>query len=1116
MLMWNLLRRSITTALLLPLFSMSSLFAAAVDYEREVKPIFKEHCSACHGVLKQQAGLRVDTGAGLRAGGVSGAAIVPGKPQESLLLKVVTGRGDFLMPPEGDGAKLSAEKIDLLTRWIAAGANSPADERPDEEPKHYWSYQPVRRPPVPLIEGAVVHNPVDEFLSAEHVKHQLTVRQEADKAILLRRVSLDLIGLPPNRDELHVFLDDERPDAYERIVDRLLASPQYGERWGRHWMDVWRYSDWYGSRGGNEIRYSQRHIWRWRDWIVDSLNANHGYDRMVHEMLAGDELAPGDPQVIRATGFLGRNWYKFDRNVWMFETIEQTSQAFLAATMKCCRCHDHKFDPLVQQDYYRFRAFFEPHDVRTDPLSGDLSTEKDATLGPVLKTGVPLVYDKHLDVKTYVFKRGDNRYPDESQLMNPGVPAVFGIDNPVVTAVDLPQNAWFPSLHPAVIAGLEQSAQVAVERARDDLSQKRQVVVTQQQKLDQLAAGEVTSSRKAGTVFTELFEVWRPEIWKIVSGQWEYQIGKLVQAVPGSFTTITADVIPPQDFSARVRYRTLEAGSIHSVGLFFDMVDAKDAQAIYSATNNTTSTIQAFHRQGGVEQYPSAGIVPWPIQIGQELTVDVATRGQLLNVWVNGELAIVYTMPMPRQPGRIGLWTHAGSAEFLEVLIDRLPVDFPMAAQTADRTRSPYAIETMADIEMSIVRSQGAIRLAEKAVDIAHAEQTSLQKRIAAEREKAVWSTQTPSAIAPANVPLPSAFEAATAERQLAVLKAERDLLQAEQNETSVNAAGDLTGDAKAKAAGDSQAKVAAANKALETARSALTVIDGTYTSLGPMYPTVSTGRRTALARWITDSRNPRTSRVAVNHIWLRHFGEAIVPTVANFGLNGQRPSHPELLDWLGAELTDSGWDMKRLHRLMVNSAAYRRVTTDGPDAKANLAIDPGNRFLWRMNSRRMESEVVRDSVLDLAGRLDVRFGGPEIPETQGEQSTRRSLYFRSTPNEKMSFLEAFDQANPNECYRRQESVMPQQALALMNSFLSLSQARAICDSLEHNQAPAGPTTNLATIIPLAFETVLSRAPTNQEISACERSLGKQKTPNEAIQTLIHVLLNHNDFVTIR
>lgn len=1111
---------------LLLLSMAGSLVAAPVDYEREVKPILREHCGACHGVLKQNSGLRVDTGSYLRTGGDSGPAIVPGKPDDSLLIQVLTGRGDFQMPPEGEGSKLTAAKIDILSRWIAEGANTPADERPDEDPKKYWSYQPVMRPEIPLVAGADVRHPIDEFLAAEQAKRNLTGRPEADRALLLRRVTLDLIGLPPTRDELHEFLADNAPDAYERAVDRLLASPLHGERWGRHWMDIWRYSDWYGSRGGNEIRYSQRHIWRWRDWIVESLNSDRGYDVMLQQMLAGDELAPGDPDVIRATGFLGRNWYKFDRNVWMFETVEQTAQAFLATTMKCARCHDHKFDPLVQQDYYRFRAYFEPHDVRTDPLSGDLSTEKDATLGPVLKTGVALVYDKQPDVKTFVFKRGDNRYPDPNQEVQPGVPAIFGVDGVPTQAVDLPLEAWYPVLKPSVIDGLEQAAASNILKAQANLNEQRQHIAALQNRLQRLASGQTEAPPNQGAVFKERFEQLRPDVWTTLTGQWDHEPGKLVQKVPGSFVTIMADVAHPKDFIARVKYRTLEAGAIHSVGFFFDMNGLKDAQAVYSATNNQTSTIQAFHRQGGAEAYPAAGIMPWPIKIGQEVTVDVAARAQQLNVWVNGELAIVYTMPMARQAGKFGLWTHSGSAEFLEVLIDPLPPEFHLASTPSEKIRSPFVGVSPQDLETALAKTTAEIPIAEKQVAIAQAEQASLGKRILAERERATrLQSMPPSAVTPANRPpvlSPLAQQAVAAERQAALLKAELEFAKTERDHLAVTTAAYASDEGKTKAIKDSQAKVDAAKLALNQAIDASKQPSGAYTPLGSDYPMQSTGRRTALAKWMTDPKHPRTARVAVNHVWLRHFGEAIVPTVANFGLNGQRPSHPELLDWLALEFTASGWNMKRLHRQLVTTAAYRRSTTDGPDAEHNLVIDPKNRFLWRMNSRRMESEVVRDSTLALSRRLDLRFGGPEIPETQGETVLRRSLYFRSTPNEKMTFLDVFDQANPNECYRRQESVMPQQALALTNSLLSLQQAGLLAEIVVSDLRSANQQANVANVIPAAFEHVLSRAPKPQEVAASEKLLSKHAAtsdavvPVSAIQSLIHVLLNHNDFVTIR
>ncbi|MDB5303393.1 MAG: multidrug resistance efflux pump, partial [Phycisphaerales bacterium] len=203
-----------------------------------------------------------------------------------------------------------------------------AEETPPAADAHrHWAFVPPVRPTPPVVKNAAwVRNPIDAFLAAEHGKRGLTPRPEADKATLLRRVYLDLIGIPPTRQELHAFLADESADSFEKVVDRLLASPAYGERWGRHWLDVWRYSDWAGFMA--EVRDSQPFVWRWRDWAVESLNADKGYDRMVQEMLAGDELAPDDPQTIRATGYLARNWYKFNRNVWLENTVEHTSKAF--------------------------------------------------------------------------------------------------------------------------------------------------------------------------------------------------------------------------------------------------------------------------------------------------------------------------------------------------------------------------------------------------------------------------------------------------------------------------------------------------------------------------------------------------------------------------------------------------------------------------------------------------------------------------------------------------------------------------------------------------------------------------------------------------------------------
>jgi hypothetical protein len=310
------------------------------------------------------------------------------------------------------------------------------------------------------------------------------------------------------------------------------------------------------------------------------------------------------------------------------------------------------------------------------------------------------------------------------------------------------------------------------------------------------------------------------------------------------------------------------------------------------------------------------------------------------------------------------------------------------------------------------------------------------------------------------------------------------------------------------------------------------------YTPAGPKYAETSTGRRLALARWITARTNPLTARVAVNHIWLRHFNQPLVPSVFDFGLNGKPPSHPALFDWLAMELMESGWKMKSLHRLIVTSQAYRRSSGGDPardeTLAKNTALDPENVWLWRMTPRRLEAEIVRDCTLAAAGSLNPTPFGPDLDQNTGLTVPRRSIYFRSAKEKKMTFLALFDSANVVECYRRTESVVPQQALAMANSPLALAQSRVLAASLSKEADES------ARFIELAFARVLSRPPTGEEQRECLQFLATQtqrfttaglttfaageattvppsQDPQQrARENLVHVLLNHNDFVTVR
>ena len=418
---------------------------AEVDYLKDIKPVFKARCYACHGARKQKADLRLDTVALIRRGSKNGDILSAEKSR--LLERVTTSDKEEIMPPQGEGAPLSSEVIGKIRVWLAAGAQAPSEEQPELDPRQHWVYQSPKRA------GADLDTLLARRLGAKGFKLQA----EASREVWLRRVFLDLIGLPPTAEEVRAFLQVPLLNlqvARAETVNKLLESSTYGERWARHFMDIWRYSDWYGLDA--ELRNSQKHIWHWRDWIIESVNADKGYDRMIQEMLAGDELEPENPEVLRATGFLARSYYIFNRTSWLDDVIEHTSRAFLGTTLQCAKCHDHKFDPIEQVDYYRLRAIFEPYHVRLDAVPGVSDFEKD---------GLPRVFDFYLDRATYRHVRGDEKNEDKSRVMTPGVPSVLG-GQFAIHDVTLPLPAYAPGMLQQNRRTLDREASQTMTQAR--------------------------------------------------------------------------------------------------------------------------------------------------------------------------------------------------------------------------------------------------------------------------------------------------------------------------------------------------------------------------------------------------------------------------------------------------------------------------------------------------------------------------------------------------------------------------------------------------------------------------------------------------------------------------
>ena len=1066
-----LLHATIAFALLLPGIAC----CGDVDYLKDIKPVLKNRCFACHGALKQKSGLRLDTIAAMRKGGEEGNILA----LDTLLLvkRVVNTDEHERMPPEG--APLSAEQIAKLKEWISGGCKGPADEQPEPDPRLHWAYQSPKR----------ANGDIDSLMAARLSAKKLKPQAEAAPELWLRRAYLDLIGIPPTPEQIRAFQQAASTDATAartQTVDTLLSSPQYGERWARHFMDIWRYCDWYGLDA--ELRQSQKHIWHWRDWIVESVNADKGYDRMIIEMLAADEETPENRDALRATGFLARNYYLFNRTTWLDDVIEHTNRAFLGVTMQCCKCHDHKYDPIEHTDYYRMRAIFEPYHVRLDAWPGETNFEKN---------GLPRAFDLHLDRATYRHIRGDDKNEDKAHPLTPGIPTVLSFAEFKVAPIALPAAAFAPGLQQFVIDDQLTAAEREISTAREALDRARKTLAELQHKQPGAKSPAATTTK---TLAQDDFKAAKPDLWQTIKGDWRYADGVLRQHEVGlESRRIQLRANPPVDFAASLTF-TIRGGEVYkSVGLAFD-VDLDDDVNVYMSAFKGGSKVQVAMAKQGKSTYPSDGMQARAVLPNTKYQMEVQVRGQLVNVSVDGKPALAYNLPQARRPGSMQIIAFDADVEFCGFTLAELPTD----AALRNPNEKAAATLTFADAEA------GASN-AEKVLAMAQAKPTMLRAIFAADQARAQKS-------APAN--LKELIKAAAkTDASIKLIGAELELAKAQQ------------GVSGAKKNEDAEKKVKAAETALEDAKKKVDSPGENYTSFhgslkapdGPeektnadvqRYPETSTGRRLAFARWVADARNPLTARVLVNHLWTRHFGASLVPDVSDFGRRCPPPAYQDVLDTLAVDFMEHGWSLKRLHKQMVLSRLYRTSSSIAGADAATLAADPDNTFLWRMNPRRLESQAIRDSLLFVVGKLDLHIGGPSI-EVATESSNRRSLYYVQSANDEHRFLGAFDNASVLECYRRQESIVPQQALALANSKLS----RECADALAARTAKVDENA----FVDEAFLSLLGRPPTKEESKVCSESLatlsGLTQSKPDAQRTralFLQALMSHNDFITLR
>ena len=856
-------------------------------------------------------------------------------------------------------------------------------------------------------------------------------------------------------------------------------------------------------------------------------------------------------------------------------------------TFNCAHCHDHKYDPISQDDYFRFRAFFEPISIRQERVPGEadpgpFQEYQYSTLRKIVRLGAVRIFDKTPDASTWFYTGGDerNRVVNRGPIA-PGLPSAIGRETPKIEPVQLPARAWYPGLRPSIhetilaehratISAAESqlpSVNVAVEAALPELQSKltlaeaefeqaRQIgeeagrsgaLAGRQSLLVDSTAGRrliqhrlqnVKSLGEQATIRFQLqilkdahvnFQLAKDHLKGLTAGYVGFKNGRIISYQPASFTEFEVG-----------QYDMAAGQNRFEVVLVLQTKDDVCQLTVRSISDKKTLVENVpVARNGWNPVGDETKAVTFDVQTGAIAAFDelelFVTESSSHDAGLPASRLAYFDFELPnyREGDEIiGVDGWIGSSFSIVGATSTISGTF------GDETLRPWSQK---------------LKMARRAIDVHVLKQKSLE----AKRTASLAQLESTNARIMADrvkygeIPGPdknALIQTASQKyREAACLLAESEVLEKDQKlaEAELKPLDDPN---RAKEVEGASQKLSKAKVALESARSVLAdpAQSSSYPAFSPTYPPTSTGRRRALAEWIASRNNPLTARVAVNHIWMRHFHSALVATVSDFGRNGAAPTHPELLDWLAVELMESGWSMKHIHRLIVFSNTYRMSSSssrpvdpspNGPldDAVTKTAkelssgamgnssqnIDPENRFLWRMNRGRMEAEVVRDSLLSCAGRLDLQMGGQELENSQALTTRRRTLYYSCQPeiDGKSSFGMLFDAPEPADCYRRTRSIIPQQALALTNSDLVHELSAELSTSLWQSLSPDRQAEPSAFIV-AAHEQILGRGPTVSELALCTEFLSttNDQTADTARlrESLVRVLLNHNDFLSIR
>jgi len=931
-------------------------------FEKKIRPVLVSKCQGCHNAKMKMAGLDMSTGEAFAKGGSSGT-LISSAPAESRLLKVIGYDDRLKMPPTG---KLAADDIENLTAWVKLGAAWPG--APNVQPAHvavagkrewspeqkaFWAFQPIRNAPAPMVKDATwARSSIDRFILAKLEAKNVKPAPAAGKLTLLRRATFDLTGLPPTQDEIAAFLKDHSAKAFEIVVDRLLASPRYGERWGRHWLDVARYAD----STGNDEDHRYPYAWRYRDYVIDAFNRDLPFDQFVLEQIAGDLLPPSHGEVNRngiiATGFLAlgpKALAQQDKKKMLYdiydEQVDVTSRAFLGLTVACARCHDHKFDPIATKDYYALTGIF----ASTKSFSN-------------AKPGVSQMLYKPL--------AGDAEY-------------------------------------------------------RTFETYKRVLAAKQRQMND---------------VHERIFEV---RVDRLAPGMADYMVA---------------------------------------------------ARRVYSGNEDV-------ERVGGDEKLDVVVLRRWV-----DYLKDGAAGRPHLEAWVNAQPETVRDVALDYQ------------RRYLTTLADysRRLADWRTIAERAEAAMKLAPSKPAVDAEtqpfFTDVTFGGPFKVSDNRRpegDVMNFDKDKEQQRKRREQElrERPMTVRRDELLTPLD------------RARLADMRAELEEMRA---------------------AAPPQPDMADAVEEGDPVEQHV-FIRGDYNSPGELAPKVfpsilaraddpkvaAGSGRLELARWLTRADHPLTARVFVNRVWAGHFGDGIVRSPDNFGLMGERPTHPELLDHLASAFVENGWSVKKLHRMIMLSSTYQMSSSVGDEA---YQADPENRLLSRYQRRRLEVEEIRDALLAADGTLDYAMGGTLQSGfgTDGENSdgrlslnpeklTRRTVYLplrRSNLPTLLNLFDFGDATTPNG--KRIVTTVAPQALFSMNSEFVADRARNLAFSLLEDTDLTEPQA-----LERLFLRTLNRVPTPAERDSAQSYLqryrGKfaDKAETYAWQSLARVLLASNEFIYV-